>query len=204
MEALAAKATAKSKKKSRKIPEALIYEVVGGKPVYYKGYRDVLSGKLNLESVMSESTLQAWLKARLSFLLVTKLENQGFDVLTGELGLLLGKGDHRGADLAIYKSEELVLDAHYSKIPPEIIIEIDIQAELKKADEMDYIATKIADYHRFGVKKVIWIFTSIKKVTVANAGEPWITYDWSKTIETVEGVSFNLEVMLKGKTAKQG
>ncbi len=203
MEALAAKATAKPKKKSRKIPDALIYEVVGGKPVYYKGYRDVLSGKLNPESVMSESTLQAWLKARLSFLLFMNLEDQGYDILTGELGLSLGKGQHRGADLAIYKSADLVLDAHYSKIPPEIIIEIDIQAELENADEMDYIAKKIADYHGFGVKKVIWIFTSIKKVTVADAGAPWITYDWNETIETVDGVSFNLEAMLKRKTVKQ-
>ena len=27
------------------IPETLIYEMVEGKPIYYKGYRDILKGK---------------------------------------------------------------------------------------------------------------------------------------------------------------
>jgi hypothetical protein len=52
MEATAAKPVAKQKKR-RKIPDALIYEIVDGRPIYYKGYRDVLSGKTNLESAMS-------------------------------------------------------------------------------------------------------------------------------------------------------
>ena len=82
-----------------------------------------------------------------------------------------------------------------------MIIEIDIQADLEEEDEdeMDYIAGKIADYHRFGVKKVIWIFTSSRKITVADTGKPWVTYDWSETIETLEGATFNLEKMLEGR-----
>lgn len=198
MEAIAATATIK-RKKSRKIPEALIYEIVDGKPIYYKGYQDVLSGKLKQEDIMPESALQAWLMAQLTILLGSMLASKGVELMTGELGLLIGNKGKRGADIAFYLKDQIILSQHFLKIPPEVILEIDIQAELEDEDEMDYIAGKIADYHRFGVKKVIWIFTSIRKVTVADFGKPWVTYDWNETIETLKGASFNLEKMLEGR-----
>ncbi len=43
---------------TRNIPPALIYEMWQGKPVYYRGYRDVLAGKKTIEEVMSCSDLQ--------------------------------------------------------------------------------------------------------------------------------------------------
>ena len=46
------------KKKGDKIPEALIYEVMDGKPIYYKGYRDVLNKTKTLEEIMACSRLQ--------------------------------------------------------------------------------------------------------------------------------------------------
>ncbi len=199
MEAIAAAPVQKQKKKSRKIPDALIYEIVDGKPLYYKGYRQVVNGKLNLEAVMAESSLQAWLKARLTHLLFNALGAKGYEILTGELGLLIGRGDRRGADVSIYRSDSLVLDVHFSKTPPEVIIEIDIQADLEDENEMDYVLTKIDDYLRFGVKKVIWIFTSNRKIMTATPQKPWLTLDWDATIETVEGATFNLKKMLEGR-----
>jgi Uma2 family endonuclease len=200
MEAIAAAPVNKqSKKRSRKIPESLVYEIVDGKPIYYKGYRQVLNGKLNLEAVMAESSLQAWLKARLSHLLFNLLEQKGYEILTGELGLLIGRGDRRGADVSIYRREQLVLDAHYSKTPPEVIIEIDIQADLENQNEMEYVLRKIEDYLHFGVKKVIWIFTSNRKIMTATPQKPWLTLDWDASIETIEGATFNLEKMLEGR-----
>lgn len=198
MNAIAATTTPK-RRRSRKIPEALIYEIVDGRPVYYKGYKDVLNGKFNLEAVMSESSLQAWLKARLSGLLFAALEPKGYDILTGELGLILGKDSRRGADLAVFRSENLVLDAHYAKIPPELIIEIDIQADLENQSEMEYVLRKIEDYLRFGVKKVIWIFTTNRVVMTATAQKPWLTLGWDADIETIEGVTFSLNKILAGK-----
>lgn len=197
MNAIAATTTPK-RRRSRKVPEALIYEIVDGRPVYYKGYRDVLNGKLKLEEIMPDSSLQSWLKAQLTILLGNLLAGKS-ELMTGELGLFTDNKSRRGADIAFYKIGQVVLDAHYSRIPPELIIEIDIQAEMEGEDEMDYIAGKIEDYHRFGVKKVIWIFTSIQKVTVAAAGKPWVTYAWNENIETIEGATFNLEQLLKGR-----
>lgn len=198
MDAIAA-TTAPKRRRSRKVPEALIYEIVDGRPIYYKGYRDVLNGKLNLEAVMSESSLQAWLKARLSSLLFAALEPKGYDVLTGELGLILGKDSRRGADLSVFRSENLVLDADYAKIPPELIIEIDIQADLEDQSEMEYVLRKIEDYLQFGVKKVIWIFTTNRVIMTATPQKPWLTLGWDANIETIEGFTFNIAKILEGK-----
>lgn len=198
MNAIAA-TTAPKRRRSRKIPEALIYEIVDGRPIYYKGYKDVLNGKLNLEAVMSESSLQAWLKARLSSLLFAALEPKGYDVLTGELGLILGKDSRRGADLSVFRSENLVLDAHYAKIPPELIIEIDIQADLEDQSEMEYVLRKIEDYLQFGVKKVIWIFTTNRVIMTATPQKPWLTLGWDANIETIEDFTFNIAKILEGK-----
>ena len=45
------------------VPEALIYELDAGNPIYYKGYQDVLSGLKNLDDILGDSNLQAWLIA---------------------------------------------------------------------------------------------------------------------------------------------
>ena len=57
-------------------------------------------------------------------------------------------------------------------------------------------ARKTNDYHNFGVKKVIWIFTDARKVTISNLGEDWITHDWNKDVIVMEGVVFNLDNMI--------
>lgn len=200
MDTLAATTTAKQKKRERKVPEVLVYEIVDGKPVYFKRYRDVLHGKLKIEEIMPESSLQAWLKTQLSSMLLFLLRDKGYEVVAGELGLILPQGDRRGADICIYPADKFQLSRHFLKTAPELVIEIDIQAEVENENELDYVIRKIEDYLRFGVKKVIWIFTSNKVVMTATAQKPWLTLGWEDTIDTLEGVSFNLEKMLAGKT----
>jgi hypothetical protein len=78
-----------------------------------------------------------------------------------------------------------------------VVIEIDTQAELEGITEVEYVSRKIKDYHIFGVKKVIWIFTKGKIVFVATPEMPWLTYDWDSEIEVVNGVSFKLNEVLK-------
>ncbi|MDX2069856.1 MAG: hypothetical protein SFV55_15615 [Haliscomenobacter sp.] len=48
---------------AKRIPAALIYEIMDGKPVYYKGYREVLNNEKTLEEVMGASTLQGFIVA---------------------------------------------------------------------------------------------------------------------------------------------
>ncbi len=182
----------KSPKKVAKVPEYLIYEVVKGKPIYYKGYKDVLNKTKTFEEIIMDSTLQAWLKFRLSLLIGQFLIENNFEVTTGEQGFIFPEGDKRGADLAIFKAENFKIDEHYSRQIPELVFEIDVKADTENTTEMDYVLQKVEDYHRFGVKKVIWIFTKNKKVMVAAPGQPWLTLDWTASIEIVEGLNLTL------------
>jgi hypothetical protein len=43
------------KKRSKKIPETLVYEVLNGRPLYRKGYKEVLRKNLNPENIMGSS-----------------------------------------------------------------------------------------------------------------------------------------------------
>jgi hypothetical protein len=182
-----------------KVPSALVYEVAQGKPIYYRGYREVINGNLTLEAIMADSSLQAWLKTQISFLLLSQLSGKNYEVLAGELGLLLGGGDYRGADISIYRSENFVLDNHYSSLPPEAIVEIDTQIDPQEENELDYVQEKLDDYLRFGVKQVVWVFTRTRKVMIAVPDSPWLMVGWNSDIRMLEGICFNLEKMLEGK-----
>ena len=41
------------------IPKSLVYEMVGGKPIYYQGYKDYLDGKKQMDEIVGSSKLQA-------------------------------------------------------------------------------------------------------------------------------------------------
>ena len=45
---------------TQKIPETLVFEMVQGKPVYYKGYTEYLSGSKKLEQLTGISKIQAF------------------------------------------------------------------------------------------------------------------------------------------------
>ncbi len=193
-----AEAPKKKKKAIAKIPDYLIYEVVKGKLIYYKGYKAVLNGTKTFEEITRESILQSSLKAFITALIFFDLQKRGFKVTVGEMGINLSRQDKRGADISIFRAENFKLVDKYSDLPPEIIIEIDVRAEVEDRHEMDYVAEKMDDYHKFGVKRIIWIFTKAKKVLSANAGEPWIMEDWSANVEIVDGISINVvDIMAK-------
>lgn len=125
------------------------------------------------------------------------MQKRGFQVTVGEMGINLSRQDKRGADISIFSKENYKPVDKYADFPPEIIIEIDVRAEIEEGIELDYVAEKTDDYHRFGVKRIIWIFTKAKKVIVANAGQPWIMDDWSAEVEVMEGISFNVAEIVK-------
>jgi hypothetical protein len=189
----------KSRKSPIKVPDYLIYEVVKGKPIYYKGYKDVLNKTKTYEEIIMDSTLQAWLKSRITILLGNYLLANGYDITTGEQGLFFPNGDKRGADIAIFKANELVLEAHYSRICPEIILEIDVKIHTENTTELDYVIEKVNDYHAFGVKNVIWIFTKNKKIMVAKVNQPWLTLDWTAEVEVMEGLTLNVADLVAKK-----
>lgn len=112
------------------------------------------------------------------------------------MGINLSKQDLRGADISIFSKENFKLVDKYSDLPPEIIIEIDVRADVEDRHEMDHVSEKMDDCHKFGVKRIIWIFTKAKKVIIANAGETWLMADWSIDVEILEGIKFNVAEMV--------
>ncbi len=173
-----------------------VYEVAKGKPIFYKGYKELKGQTAMLELPRLDSTLQAWLKFKLTILLGTQLLPKGFDLICGEVGIEFSANDLRFADIAVFKDGELEINEHFVQKPPLITIEIDFRIK----PSMEYIFDKIAAYHNFGVQKVIWIFTKNKKVMVAPAGQPWLTLDWSVDVEVVDGLVVNLaDIVAKKK-----
>ncbi len=182
------------------IPKSLIYEMVDGKPIYYKGYREFLIGENKSGEPMGSSLLQSMIITRLVILLYKHLE-QDYYILTNELGLQFSKGNWRAADIAIYKKSQIEpnnITNKYTKIPPEIVIEIDTKAEIEEVkDTFTYYNLKTDQLLEFGVEKVIWIFTDSQKVMLATKDKNWELLSWDKQIHVLEDLQINLEEIAK-------
>lgn len=182
------------------IPEELIYEMHDGQPIYYRGYRQYLSGEKALEEIMGSSYLQSLLITQLVLLLGNRLSRR-YQVLTNELGLQFSKNSWRTADLAIIARKRLATIAKadkYLAVPPEIVIEVDTKASLDDVhDILGYHHKKTDALLEFGVKKVIWIFTESQKIMVAEPGQSWLTSGWDTTVEVLEGVSFRVNDLIR-------
>jgi len=186
---------------AKDIPAALIYEIMDGKPIYYKGYREVLNNEKTLEEVMGASTLQGFIVAYILKTLYRNLDDNLYNILTNEQGLHLNRKSNLSADIAIYEKTKLSAaqaDKHYATLPPKIQIEVDINADTEEElSETSYIQQKTDKLLAFGVEKVIWVLSDSKKVIVATPHDNWQMIDWHKDIEVVDGVGFCIGGYLK-------
>jgi len=195
-------ATADKKRIGRKgIPKELIYEMRYGKPIYYRGYDKVLKGEKTLEEVMGSSKLQWWIVDLIVRFLYKKLDSKKYVVATNEAGFQWAPRTWRNLDIAIFEREKILkegINEKYAQTPPEVVIEIDTKADLRKyGDFMNYAREKTQDLLDAGVKRIIWYTTFDKKVMVAEKGKRWFITDWNEEVEIVNGISFNLGKKLK-------
>jgi len=190
------KETKKSKKKQ--IPEALIYEKVKGKPIYYRNYEKVLKGELPLEAVMGSSDIQAYLVALIVALLYSKLDPKEYLVLTNEVGFFTSKNSYRLLDIAVFERKNFKFEGGYTKIPPKVVVEIDTKADLSNYNSVeDYIFEKTQELLDAGVEKVVWILTKPKKVMIAERDQKWIVQNWNEPFEVFQGIEVNLSELVK-------
>ncbi|MCU0471483.1 MAG: Uma2 family endonuclease [Arcicella sp.] len=186
---------------AKKIPASLIYEIMDGKPIYYKGYRDVIELKKTKAEIMGASTLQNFILQHILRILFRNLDENKFHILTNEQGLHVGLKSNFSADIAIFETTKLPVkaaDKHYASVPPKIQIEVDIDADLENFETPDaYMYAKTEKLLDFGVEKMIWVMSASKKVLVATPGENWQIIDWHKEIEIIDGISFNIGKYLK-------
>ncbi len=185
----------KKKEKPEKLLEVLTYEVVDGKPIYYRGYKDILEGKKQPEEVMGSSTLQALLVSRL-FKHLLKLEDMDYIITTNEHGIKTRKG-YRAVDLGIFRRKYLKVSSIYSDVPPVVAIEVDTKAELENMTFMEYVEEKVKDLFDVGTQKVIWILTKPRIVMVFEKGKEGRILTWDDEVEVLEGVKFKLSDLIQ-------
>jgi Uma2 family endonuclease len=178
------------------VPDALIYEMVDGKPIYYSGWQDVLKGEKTIEQTMASSLMQAYLVGEVFAATHVALRKK-YIFGTNEAGLKFKKGDWRAADICLWTKASLKntpLNDHYALIIPEIVIEIDTKADL--LTNPNYYFDKTKHLHKNGVRRVLWIFTSSEQVMIAEKGEKWSVQDWSEPVEVVDEFMLNVKELV--------
>jgi Uma2 family endonuclease len=188
-------------KKTRKIPDYLIYEEIDGKPIYYRGYLSVLNKKNNLESIMGSSELQSYfIMTILEFLLKEMPEK--YKIMTSELGIHLAHGSNLAADIAIYEKKvfkDKFPQDKYSERVPLCVIEVDTKADFGNITEADYYHSKTQKLLDFGVEMVVWFFSKSQKVMISRKDhKQWIITDWSEEVEVL-GYAFSLKNLLEAE-----
>jgi hypothetical protein len=184
----------------KNVPEALIYEVWDGKPIYYKGYRDVVAGKKTAAEIMSCSDFQGVLVSLLNFHLGNLIDRKTYLLATNEIGLHLQLNDNLANDVVIYEKAKLgKLKGKFFDIPPKVAIEVDIKADTTDfADGADgYVMRKAQKLLDFGVEKVVWIITGMQRVYVIDRNDPtWYVVDWGQDITVLDGCTINIKRLL--------
>lgn len=181
-------------KPRKRVPDALIYEIMDGVPIYRKGYRDVLSGKKTIEEITGASTLQSVIVSHLMKIIFTFLDEDMYFVLTGEPGVHIDHRNNLANDIAIYDETVLTpakISKKYADVPPLIAIEIDIEADVADITETGYLYKKTHKLFDFGVQKLIWVLTDAQVVMIATP-ERIETVSWNKDVEIMDGHLFNI------------
>jgi len=183
---------------AKAIPESLIYETLHGRPLYYKGYRDVVANTLKPETVIGSSDLQSILVSLINTYITVNRDKKRYITATNESGLHIAIGDNLSADIAIFEKARLgKLKGKYFDVPPKIVIEVDIKIDPAGiGSDVAYIAEKSGELFDFGVERVFWILSSIQKIIILRPGQDWITTDWSNDITIMDGCILNVKQLL--------
>lgn len=177
------------------VPDYLIRETMDGVPFYYHGYEQVLMGKKQLEEIMGASSLQSFIVSFIFRQLVRFLDEKKYHLLVSEPGLHIDRRNNLSGDIMIYERNVLTpskITVKYADVPALIDVEVDVKVDLSRKKDFDYVMRKTQKLLDFGTQKVVWIFTETQKVMVAQVNEPWLTYDWSRDIALLDGVTFNI------------
>lgn len=191
--------TAPKKRKKPGVPSYLIYETLNGRPLYRRGYRDVVAGKKKPAEIMGSSSIQAMLVSMIHGFLFMSINRKRYLLVTNESGVHLDKGSNLSNDIAIFdKSADLVLTNKYFTTSPKIAIEVDVNIEPEEFDgkESGYVYEKTERLLDFGVERVIWITTQPRKIFVATRTDPWLTQNWNADVPVLDDVVLNLAGLL--------
>lgn len=173
-------------KRSRAIPKSLIYEVIDGVNYYYKGYKDVIKNDLEPESVMGYGLFQ-WMIIKFIIKYFDANLSNNYIALGGEGGFHLSHKQNLSLDIIILDKKDIDfnnLQNKYLDVAPKVVIEVDTKAQMPNDITFDYyFQNKTQKMLDAGVSQVVWIFTNIKKILVAEPNKPWLIVNWVDEIE---------------------
>ena len=186
-----------------KIPKILIYEEFDGHPIYRKGYKDFMLGFRTIEEFSFGNNTLHWFITNSLIKFLHKNLPENYFAGASELGLHISNKTNFAADIAIYREGQLKVGFHsikYEKTPPNVIIEVDI-----KIDESDYFQNEEEYFHKktekllqWGVEKVIWVFSSSRRVLIADNLQKWEFNSWDIPFNVIDDIEMNVwELMLK-------
>jgi len=187
---------------AKNIPSVLIHEIIDGKPLYRKGYREVLAKTRKIEDIMGSSSLQFFIIDYILRILYRNVNDEKYIIATNEAGLHVDRRNNLAGDILIFDKDILTIDKinkHYSNVPPKISIEIDLDIELEGLSEYSYISLKTRKLLEFGAEKVIWFLSESKNIMIATPQNNWEIQDWDKDVEIFEGIICNVGKYLREK-----
>lgn len=115
----------RKKRRPANIPEYLVYEIIDGKPYYYKGYRDVLAKTKALEEVMGSSSYQWSIIEYFLRLLFAMPGSINYRIATNEPGLHLDRRNNLSGDLLVFDKKNFPstdISVKYSQCQPYYIL----------------------------------------------------------------------------------
>ena len=118
---------------TNEIPSVLIHEIIDGKPLYRKGYREVLAKTKKIEDIMGSGSLQFFIIDYILGILYSEINRTKYLIATNEAGMHLDRRNNLAGDIFIFDKTVLTIDKinkHYANVPPKISIEIDLDIEL--------------------------------------------------------------------------
>ena len=191
--------------RGKKVPDSFIYEILDGKPLYYKGYREAMRTNQNAEAIMGASTLQAFILSYLVQILYRTCNLERYHIFFGEPGVHLDQKNNLAGDILVYDKTVLPsskISRHYADVPAELQIEVDINAELEDMTETGYIKRKTDKLLQFGIRKIIWIFTATQQVMVAEKDSDWLWINWKKPVQLWNDKTFCIGEFLEKEGVK--
>lgn len=181
------------------IPDYLIYEMDEGRPIYYRGYQEVLNQTKTAEQIMGSSILESLLIELIKDFL-KPLFGKEYVILANELGIKFARKSWRNADIAVFRKKELLqtdLPDAYADLPPILVIEVDTKAALEHLiHPEEYHHRKTDQLLDFGVQQVLWVFTSTEKFMIAEKNKRWETGNWTEDVELINQITLNIKNLL--------
>lgn len=129
---------------SPSIPKELIYEIIDGKPIYYKGYKAYLRKEKTLDDIIGTGRLQTRILNAIQRHLILNYHDD-YKFLSNEVGIHVSISVNFSCDLVAFDKTVLAAsedDNHYYNFPPKFVIEVDTNSDIEDGNFIEYFFAK--------------------------------------------------------------